>query len=79
MGVQQKFGATRSHLNHDGSVRQCSSIREAKSQSTNRATTLEKICQPTGLHSTNKGNCGAVPLIGQFWTVPTIAELPVTV
>ena len=26
----------------------------------------------------NKGNCGPVPLIGQFWTVAASAQLPVT-
>jgi hypothetical protein len=30
------------------------------------------------LNSIKKGNCEAVPLIGQFWTVVTSAQLPVT-
>jgi integrase len=30
------------------------------------------------LDSINKGNCETVPLIGQFWTLPTTAQLPVT-
>ena len=29
-------------------------------------------------HSINKGNCEAVPLVGQFWTVTTLEQLPVT-
>jgi hypothetical protein len=38
----------------------------------------EKACQSAGFHSINKGNCEPVPLIGQFWTVVTSAQLPVT-
>ena len=39
---------------------------------------LQRPANQAGLHSINKGNCGAVPLIGQFWTVATSAQLPVT-
>ena len=70
--------ATRARFHHDGSIRQCLGPSQAQGQSADRATTVEKVCQPTGLHSINKGNCEAVPLIGQFWTVATTAQLPVT-
>jgi hypothetical protein len=79
MGVRfAEAHATRSHLHHHGSVRECFGNRETKSQSADRAAAAEKSSEPAGLDSTNKGNCGPVPLIGQFWTVATTAELPVT-
>ena len=46
---------------------------------TNRATDPQKGNESAGLDSIIKGNCGPVPLIGQFWTVAATAELPVTV
>ena len=78
-GSTAEAHATRSHLTHNGSVRQCFSNCEAKSQSANRATSPQKGNQSAGLDSIMKGNCGPVPLIGQFWTVTTNTELPVTV
>ncbi len=77
-GSATKTNATRACFHHNGPVRQCLGLGQAQSQSANRATPLEKACQPTGFHSINKGNCEAVPLIGQFWTVATSAQLPVT-
>ena len=77
-GSATKTHATRACFHHNGPVRQCLGLGQAKSQSANRATPLEKACQPTGFHSMNKGNCEPVPLIGQFWTVVTSAQLPVT-
>src|SRR6266851_3004945 len=70
--------ATRARFHHHGPVWQCLGSGQAQGQSANRATPLEKVCQPTGFRSINKGNCGAVPLIGQFWTVDASAQLPVT-
>src|ERR1700733_3058505 len=70
--------ATRARLHHNGSVWKCLGLGKTQSQSANRATPLEKVCHSAGLHSINKGNCVAVPLIGQFWTVATSAQLPVT-
>jgi hypothetical protein len=70
--------ATRARLNHDGPVRQRLGLGQAQSQSPNRATPLAKTCESRGLHSINKGNCVAVPLIGQFWTVAASAQWPVT-
>ena len=70
--------ATRACFNHNGPVRQCLGLGQAQGQSAHRATPLAKACQSRGLHSINKGNCEAVPLIGQFWTVATSAQLPVT-
>src|SRR5580693_4925191 len=70
--------ATRACFHHDGPGRQCLGPGQAQSQSPNRATPLAKTCQSRGLHSINKGNCLAVPLIGQFWTVAKSAQLPVT-
>src|SRR5438552_973615 len=78
-GSTAEADATRAHLNHDGSVRQCFSNCEAKSQSANRATSPQKGNESAGVDSIIKGNCGPVPLIGQFWTVATNAKLPVTV
>jgi len=77
-GSAAEADATRSHLNHDGSVRKCFSNCQAKSQSANRATSPQKRNESADLDSIIKGNCGPVPLIGQFWTVATNAELPVT-
>ncbi len=70
--------AKRACLHHNGPVWQRVGFGQAQSQSANRATPVEKVCQSTGLRSINKGNCEAVPLIGQFWTVVTNAQLPVT-
>jgi hypothetical protein len=78
-GSTAEANATRSHLNHDGSVRQCFSNCEAQSQSANRAAGPQKGNESADLDSIIKGNCGPVPLIGQFWTVTTKTELPVTV
>ena len=70
--------ATRARLNHNGTVRQCLGLGQAQSQAPNRATPLAKTCESRGLHSINKGNCEADPLIGQFWTVAASAQWPVT-
>ncbi len=70
--------ATRSCFHNHGPIWQCFGPSQAQGQSANRATRLEKGCQPTGLHSIKKRNCGAVPLIGQFWTVAASAQLLVT-
>src|SRR5205814_10649781 len=70
--------ATCSHLNHHGSVRECFCNCQTNGQSGDRAAAPEKSGEPTHIDSINKGNCGRVPLIGQFWTVATTAELPVT-
>ena len=70
--------ATRACFDHHGSVWQCLGPGQAQGQSAYRATSVAKACQSRGLHSINKGNCVAVPLIGQFWTVATSAQLPVT-
>src|SRR5437660_12735921 len=78
-GSTAEADATRAHLNHDGSVRQCFSNCEAKSQSANRATSPQKRNESADLDSIIKGNCEPVPLIGQFWTVATNAKLPFTV
>jgi Bacterial protein of unknown function (DUF899) len=78
-GSTAEADATRAHLNHDGSVRQRFSNCEAKSQSANRATSPQKGNESAGVDSIIKGNCGPVPLIGQFWTVATNAKLPVIV
>jgi len=61
--------ATRARLNHNGPVRQRLGLGQAQGQSAHCATPLAKACQSRGLHSINKGNCEAVPLNGQFWTV----------
>jgi hypothetical protein len=78
-GSTAEADATRSHFNHDGSVRQRFSNCKAKSQSANRAEGPQTGNESAGLDSIIKGRCGPVPLIGQFWTVATNAELPVTV
>jgi hypothetical protein len=70
--------ATRACFDHHGSVWQCLGPSQAQGQSAHCATPLAKACQSRGLHSINKGNCEPVPLIGQFWTVVTSAQLPVT-
>src|SRR5271169_3038616 len=70
--------ATRARLNHNGPVRQCLGPGQAQGQSAHCATPLAKACESRGLHSINKGNCVAVPLIGQFWTVAASAQWPVT-
>ena len=62
--------ATRARLNHNGSIWQCLGPGQAQGQSAHRATPLAKACQSRGLHSINKGNCVAVPLIGQLLLVP---------
>ena len=66
-GSTAEADATRSHLNHNGPVRQCFSNCEAKSQSANRATGPQKGNESAVRDSIIKGNCEAVPLIGQFW------------
>ena len=70
--------ATRACFDHHGPVWQCLRLGQAQGQSAHRATPLAKACQSRGLYSINKGNCVAVPLIGQFWRVATSAQLPVT-
>ena len=70
--------ATRAGFNHNGPVRRYLGLGQAQSQSANRATPLAQVCHSADLYSINKGNCEAVPLIGQFWTVVTRAQLPVT-
>jgi hypothetical protein len=77
-GSAARTHATCACFHHDGPVRQCLGLGQAQSQSPNRATPLAKVCHSADLHSINKGNCVAVPLIGQFWTVVTSAQLPVT-
>jgi hypothetical protein len=47
-------------------------------QSANRATPLEKACQPTGLHAINKRNCAAVLLLDSFGQSLRVPKLPVT-
>jgi hypothetical protein len=43
------------------------------------ATTAEKVYQSAADRDPiNKGNREAVPLVGQFWTVTTLEQLPVT-
>ena|SRR5208282_548032 len=62
--------ASRAHLHHDGPLWQCFDGSQAQSQSASGAKTLEKNgWQRASFHSINKGNCGPVSLIGQFWTV----------
>ena len=78
-GSTAEADATRSHFNDDGSVQQRFSNCKAKSQSANRAEGPQTGNESAGLDSIIKGRCGPVPLIGQFWTVATNAELPVTV
>src|ERR1700685_4036068 len=58
--------------------RPCLGPGQAQGQSPHCATPLAKACQSRGLDSINKGNCVAVPLIGQFWTVAASAQWPVT-
>ena len=70
--------ATRARFHHNGPVWKCLGLGKTQSQSAHRATPLEKVCQPTGFRSINKGNCVAVPLIGQFWTVAASVQWPVT-
>jgi hypothetical protein len=67
--------ATRARFHHNGPVRKCLGLGKTQSQSTNSATALEKVCHSADLHSINKGNCEAVSLIGQFWTVAASAQL----
>jgi hypothetical protein len=74
--VEDHLGGARFY--HHGSVWKCLGLGKTQSQSANRATTVEKVCQSADLDSIDKGNCEAVPLIGQFWTVATSAQLPVT-
>jgi hypothetical protein len=64
--------ATRAHLYNDGPVRKCLGNGEAQGQSAYCATTVEKISRRATLDSINKGNCEAVPLVGQFWTVTAL-------
>jgi hypothetical protein len=71
--------ATRAHFDNDGPVWKCLGDGETQSQSANCAKTVETVCQSAAdRDSINKGNCEAVPLIGQFWTVTTLEQLPVT-
>lgn len=70
--------ATRAHFYNDGPVRKCLGYGEAQGQSADRSTPLEKVYQSATLDSINEGNCEAVPLIGQFWTLTTLEQLPVT-
>src|SRR5215472_15294105 len=56
---------TRSHLNHDGSVRKRFSGREAKSQSAYRRAGSRKGKESATLASIIKGNCGQFP----YWTL----------
>ena len=56
---------TRSHLNHNGSVRQRFSGREAKSQSADRRAGSRKGKESATLASRIKGNCGQFP----YWTL----------
>src|ERR1039458_8184853 len=78
-GSATKTHATRACFHHNGPVRQCLGLGKTQSQSAHCATSSEKACQSAGFHSISKGNCEPVPLIGQFWTVVTSAQLPVTV
>ena len=77
-GRATKTHATCACFHHHGPVRQRLGLGQAQGQSAHCATPLAKACQSRGLRSINKGNCVAVPLIGQFWTVATNAQLPVT-
>jgi integrase len=77
-GRSAETHATRAHLHHDGSVWKYLGLGKTQSKSANRATPVEKVGHSAGLHSINKGNCVAVPLIGQFWTVAASAQSPVT-
>jgi integrase len=78
-GRATKTHATRARFYDDGPVWKCLGYGEAQGQSANSATTVEKVCQSAAdRDSINKGNCEAVPLIGQFWTVTTLQQLPVT-
>ena len=76
-GRSTETHATRARLHHNGPVWKCLGLGKTQSQSANRATAVEKVCHSASLHSINKGNCSAVPLIGQFWTVAASAQLPV--
>ena len=72
-GRATKTHATRARFYNDGPVWKCLGYGEAQGQSANCATTVEKVCQSAAdRDSINKGNCEAVPLIGQFWTVTTL-------
>ena len=72
-GRATKTHATRARFYDDGPVWKRLGYGEAQGQSANSATTLEKVCQSAAdRDSINKGNCEAVPLIGQFWTVTTL-------
>jgi hypothetical protein len=62
--------ATRACFDNHGSVWQCLDPGQAQGKSAYRATPLAKACQYRGLYSINKGNCVAVPLIGQSLQVP---------
>jgi hypothetical protein len=78
-GRSAETHATRARLHNNGSIWKCLGLGKTQSQSANRATPVEKVCHSAGLHSINKGNCEAVPLIGQFWTVTTREQqFPVT-
>jgi hypothetical protein len=77
-GRSAETHATRARFHHNGPVWKCIGLGKTQSQSANRATPAEKVCHSAGLHSIIKGNCEAVPLIGQFWTVAASAQLPVT-
>ena len=78
-GRAAETDATCAHFYNDGPVWKCLGYGEAQGQSANCATAVEKVCQSAAdRDSINKGNCEAVPLIGQFWTVTTLQQLPVT-
>ncbi len=77
-GRSAETHATRARLHHDGPIWKCLGLGKTQSQSANRATPVEKVCHSAGRDSINKGNCVAVPLIGQLWTVAASAQLPVT-
>jgi len=61
VGSTADADATRSYLNHDGSVRQCFSNGEAKSQSANRATSPQKRNESAEGDSIITGNCASSP------------------
>ena len=78
MGVQQKLMR---HAHVSTTMDQYGNASALAKRKANRPIVqrlLRRSANQADLHSINKGNCVAVPLIGQFWTVAASAQLPVT-
>jgi hypothetical protein len=78
MGVQQKL-MRHAHISTTMDKYGNASANRRNEKSLDPAAAPEERNESAGLNSIMKGNCCPVPLIGQFWTVATNAEWPVTV